>query len=143
MSEPQTPGVWPQVWRALAAAAAGALVMAAASDLFDLHWLRVYLVQFGALGGFAWSLLRHWHKRFASLEAALKTGSSRPVTPAAAPVPKPAASGPAVAGLETSAAPPRDSARDTRTLHRRSGCGGAWRKGSGAFFRDGQNCCIT
>jgi uncharacterized membrane protein len=108
MSIPQTPGVWPQVLRALAAAAIGALLMAAASDLFDLYGLRVYLVQFGALGGFAWSLLNHWQKRFAALEAALKTAPARPVAataaPAPMPAPKPAAPAPAVAGIEASTA---------------------------------------
>ncbi|HXG29695.1 MAG TPA: DUF2339 domain-containing protein, partial [Nevskiales bacterium] len=107
MSIPQTPGVWPQVWRALAAAALGALLMAAAVDLFDLYGLRVYLVQFGALGGFAWSLLSHWQKRFAALEAALKTTPARPVAAVAAPAPEPAVSQPAAAPPATAAATAR------------------------------------
>jgi uncharacterized membrane protein len=102
MSIPQTPGVWPQVWRALGAAALGALVMALAAEILDLRWLQVYLVQFGALGGFAWSLLSHWHKRFAALEAALKTRPDRPAAaPAAPPAPKPATPAPAIPAAET------------------------------------------
>lgn len=64
--------IWPPLWRALAAAVAGAWIMALAADLLDLSSLQVYLTQLGALAGFGWSLLGHWHKRFATLEARIR-----------------------------------------------------------------------
>lgn len=64
-----TPSVWPLIWRALFFAAIGAGLMALVAEILDWSSLGSELIQFGALGGFAYALLSNWQKRFATLEA--------------------------------------------------------------------------
>lgn len=99
MSASPSPKPWPLVWRALLAAAVGALLMNVVAQILDIYWLRFYLIEFGALAGFGWSLLGYWQKRFATLEAyvnqlAMAVSKATPSTtaeampaPKAAPVP--------------------------------------------------------
>ncbi|MGH8457743.1 MAG: DUF2339 domain-containing protein, partial [Nevskiales bacterium] len=93
MSNPQTPRVWPLIWRALLAAAIGAGAMTVAAEILDWYWLRFYLIEFGALAGFGWSLLGHWQKRFATLEGYVNqlamAVSKRPAAEAVVQPPKP------------------------------------------------------
>ncbi len=69
MSAAQTASVWPQVRHALIAAAIGALVMTLVAQIIGVYWLRYYLIEFGILTGFGWSLLKHWQARFAALDS--------------------------------------------------------------------------
>src|SRR5687768_15575505 len=92
MAVPSSPSIWPAIWRALLFAAIGAALMTIVAEVIDWYPLRFYLVEFGALAGFAYSLLKHWQQRFAALEARVSGLSAPP--PAAEPEIKQPASTP-------------------------------------------------
>lgn len=84
MAVSSAPSVWPLIWRALIYAAIGAGLMALAAEILDWNSLDSLLIEFGALGGFAYALLKDWQKRFTALEAAVQQLQGMAGKPAAA-----------------------------------------------------------